>query len=189
MFEANRNLETFLAKSIRTHQAGQQITLVMAAVGASSGTAEFFKDPNWSGKSYIGAPDKTGSESHSYVDIIRLDEAISEFDGRCVLFKVDVEGGEAAVIEGMEAILHRTNTLIGVIEFDPKTLSRSGASPQEFWRDLRRLGAVYILPDTRGGLARGPVENHPDHHVNLLVVSSCVDVKEILPPRWVMFVL
>jgi hypothetical protein len=63
------------------------------------------------------------------------------------VIKIDVEGSEAAVLDGMEAVLSTQPTLY--IEFHPQTLPSHGASVTEIITDLQANGYTLYTTDHR----------------------------------------
>ncbi len=61
--------------------------------------------------------------------------------------KIDVEGAEVSVLQGMSETCKDNKNIIMVIECWPKGLSRAGTSVKEFWSLLDGLGfkAIYVI--------------------------------------------
>ncbi len=78
------------------------------------------------------------------VDVVALDEAIDE---PVDLIKIDAQGSEAAVVEGMTDLIGRSPQLAMMIEFCPALLTEAGTDPGNFVDGLRRRFALYEITD------------------------------------------
>ena len=88
-------------------------------------------------------------------ETISLDEYFSERKDRIDLVKLDAEGAELSILEGMERILARHPKLILFTEIYPRAMEAFGSSPEEFLRRLSDLGFSLVpFEETRPGEAR-----------------------------------
>jgi FkbM family methyltransferase len=188
-FEANPRLRPYVQRSVREHPARRQMTLHFALVTTAPGPdAEFFIDRRWSGGSTAVAG-LHAEEADRYEAIrvpvtsidARLAKSHSNRPGRTLFFKIDVEGYEYQVLQGMQRTLESPPWAIGLVEFDTQLLQRAGTSLPEYWRFLQSRFQVYAF--VRGGAAR-PVAAWSDltqlfrrseFHTDLLLVRGDVD--------------
>ena len=127
------------------------VTAVQMAVSSGSGQATLYATPLSMGHSLL--------DVKAYVE--RVPVATVSLDGffsahgieRVDLVKIDAEGGEADVLEGMRRRAGRPEPLSVILEFKPSILVRQGRRPVELLERLFALGfAVYAIG--RGGVVR-----------------------------------
>jgi hypothetical protein len=61
-------------------------------------------------------------------------------EGSAHFVKVDAQGSEGLVLDGMRALVERSPHLILLAEFCPYLLEQSGTAPGDFLKQLRALG-------------------------------------------------
>jgi FkbM family methyltransferase len=83
-------------------------------------------------------PDQTVSSASVKVDAIRLDDAIAH--QRIDLLKIDVQGYEAAVLQGARKLLSANQQVLILFEFWPHGLRLAGSGPEELLDLLKRSG-------------------------------------------------
>jgi len=121
-FEPNPHLVALLRRSFRAN--GLDVTLFETAVGAQPGMAMLSIDPAWSGGSHL-------SQSGTPVQMVTLADTLAGFDdGLTLVVKIDVEGHEPAVLEGLRPALARWSELAVLLEI------------------------MHLSPETRAGLAQ-----------------------------------
>jgi hypothetical protein len=64
--------------------------------------------------------------------------------------KIDVEGAEADVVEGMRETLERSPAPTLFIECHPSSLARAGTEPVDWIAGLRAAGPVELVDEDRG---------------------------------------
>jgi FkbM family methyltransferase len=92
-----------------------------------------------------------GSVAVTTVPTVRLDD---ELDGAVDVVKVDVEGAELDVLEGMNGILGSANALRLVVEWNPVCLRGAGHEPGALPRHLEQHGFGVSVLDELGGRVR-----------------------------------
>ena len=71
----------------------------------------------------------------------RLDDlAKKENLNKIDLIKMDIEGGEAAALKGMENVLRTNTNLMLLIEFAPAWVTAAGVQPADFLQNLASFG-------------------------------------------------
>lgn len=104
-FEPSPEVVACLRQSVV--ESGLAIRVEALAVGAAAGQRTLFVDPKWSGTSTTAAEHARDGSRPVAVDVVRLDEyldATPEGTRDRVLVKIDVEGGERDVLEGLESL-------------------------------------------------------------------------------------
>jgi FkbM family methyltransferase len=136
------------------------ILAVREAVFSNSGPANLFLSALDSGSHSIHAAGARGVTGTARVEAITLD-AFLDGEGwpQVDLVKIDVEGAEVAVLEGMSRLLDRQHDLKLIVEFCPFLLRLVGLLPSALLDKLASLGfAVHIIDDRKGVLHAGAVD-------------------------------
>ncbi len=177
--EANEGLASYLQKSHKLHPDRERIVILTAlAAGSSDNVIEFFLDQGSSGRST--AVKRTDTKSVvTRVRTVAIDDLLEDLklEEMKLVFKIDVEGFEPAVFDGMKRLIERTSFLLGLIEFNPRLIRLSGVDPQRFLESLHSRLQIVALPH-RGKpyiLAKGTlneiaeVEGLADFEIDLLL--------------------
>ena len=69
------------------------------------------------------------------------------------LIKIDVEGAEVSVLDGMQQLLMQSPKLKLIIEFNPTLLQSAGVTPLNFLDKLRSLGFQISNIDDSSGMS------------------------------------
>ena len=81
-------------------------------------------------------------------DVVRLDQFIDSILDGPVLVKIDTEGNEISVLEGMQAVIEERDDVRLMIEFNPRCLEANGATPTALLNLLDELGFdAYVVLD------------------------------------------
>ena len=108
-FEPNPALAPLLRRSLA--DSGVAAEVVEAAVGATEGRIALYLDRCWSGTSSLIAANTSGDYRTVEVPVTRLDSFLAGLDGPApgggLLVKIDVEGLEAEVLQGLRPALNR----------------------------------------------------------------------------------
>jgi len=151
----------------------ENVIPMQKAISNKDGTAKLFVDRISFGSHSLITP---GKDVHSFgqdtieVEAQTLDSFFKNYTGKIDLVKIDVEGAELAVLEGMESIINQNKELIIITEFLPDGLSRFGSSPEEFLNRLVNYGfKLYNI-------------NEEKESVTLTDIASLL--KECPPGKW-----
>lgn len=133
--EPNPDAASLLDQSVGLNGFGSRTRLVPQALGAEAGTALLFA-PDGEPKNALVVPqvDLPGGRTHE-VPVTTLD-AVAGDGSRIDLIKIDAEGAEQAIIEGMQQVLARDRPTL-VLEYNAARY----ADPKAF---LDGLLALYI---------------------------------------------
>jgi FkbM family methyltransferase len=150
-FEPNPAIQPYLQQSKAEHPNGDQIHLnfVLASDGSSQ-AVDFFVNEKWSGSSTAAIGAAHGTSSHFKtitVTSTTVDQVIQDkLPGTDrMFFKIDVEGFEYRVLEGMKKSISGVKDVLGMIEFDPDLLDEAGENTKEFWAFLNDTFSVYLF--------------------------------------------
>ena len=128
-----------LAANLGLNGMGERVQIHAIALSDTSGTMEIAIDPGSTGVSTLSpSPDEIAHRAFSRgerVQTARFDACFPGLDGR-LAFKIDVEGHERAVLEGMSETLTRADCLLQI-----ETRARNAAAVEAA---CTRLGYVCI---------------------------------------------
>lgn len=144
--EANHHLLEYINRSKEKHPNNRQITIIHAlASDKEDEQKEFYIDQHWSGTSSASYMPSHNRIEMVAVRTITIDSLFAhDMTSGKVLFKVDVEGYEAFVLNGMSELLKKCDSAIGFIEFDSEYIEKSGIAADEFFMFLQENFTIYI---------------------------------------------
>jgi FkbM family methyltransferase len=85
-------------------------------------------------------------------------DAFFEKDDPIDLIRMDVEGAEPLVFDGMRHILERNPRIQIMLEFFPERIQRSGRQPAKFLESIKGMGFRIQTVGSRGRLQELPIE-------------------------------
>lgn len=92
------------------------------------------------------------------VPVMTLDTLLQK-EPHVDVVKIDVEGAEALVFEGMTQLLARSPNVCVLMEFSPGQLARAGTEPAGFLKSLSNAGwEIALIDDEAGTPCRVPIE-------------------------------
>ena len=119
------------------------------AVSDKDGSMDFYVCKNISGHSSLFG--KEYGEPIS-VPVVSLDSHLKDF-AKIDVIKIDVEGAEMLVFNGMREIIRRNPRIAVFMEFDSVHLRRAGVEPHDFYAAISEYGFnIQIIDDTSGNL-------------------------------------
>ncbi|HVJ84311.1 MAG TPA: FkbM family methyltransferase [Caulifigura sp.] len=186
-FEANPRLRHFVTKSRADHPAWRQMHLHFGLVSdMPADEATFYIDKRWSGGSTAIAglkPQDSDRFELVKVPVLTVDNALASTrasrPGGSMVFKIDVEGYEFRVLQGMRKTLEAPRWAIGLIEFDTAMLKKAGESLEEYFEFLRQRFTIHAFlkgnratpaPATWAEFSR--VFRKPEFHTDLLLTAG-----------------
>ncbi|HLK32174.1 MAG TPA: FkbM family methyltransferase, partial [Terriglobales bacterium] len=115
-----------------------QVVAVRKAVAAHSGVARLWLSPESSALNKLLASD--GGNAWVEVGTTSLDDYFADYTGRLDVIKIDTEGAEQLILDGMQRLLRRHRDLAIFTEFFPNALQSCGSPPKQYLHDLEQLG-------------------------------------------------
>lgn len=171
-FEANPALMPFIDRTVAGHPDRERITIHNRAVSSESGqTVHLAVNENWSGGSHL-------AETGVAVETVAIDEAVEVCMSDRLLFKIDVEGFEPPVVDGMLASLDSAASSLGFVEFSADLMAGRGQDVAAYWEVLRSRFAIAVCDGIGEAkpLADEPWERQPLHrqrrHCDLILVGK-----------------
>lgn len=136
-FEPAPDNYAFLVKNVEVN-GYNNVTTVQKAVSNKGGTTKLLLNPHDTGQHaiYNGHDDRNSL----VIETVTLDDFFKDKENRIDIIKMDVEGAEMLVLQGMSEILKRNNDLKIFTEFSPTMLRRAGSSPEEYLKQLMSYG-------------------------------------------------
>jgi FkbM family methyltransferase len=143
-FEPHPDSRAALVGNVRANGLQDRVVVAAVALSAASASHAFALESN---------PTQSGltDAGKATIDVrcVAADEYLTGAPPDTI--KIDVEGSELDVLSGMRETLRRAGDVVLVIECNPKTLERTGASPQVLLERLRALDLEPRLIDERSG--------------------------------------
>jgi FkbM family methyltransferase len=142
LVEANPALVGYLRKTASSVNHGS-VHVHLGAASRDQGEVALLVSPASSGLSTVEHRNRPAHARTVTVPAFRIDSEISIASGERCLFKVDVEGHDLAVLDGMTDLLERSGHWAGICEFTGLTESDVDALHQRFavwlveWETLR----------------------------------------------------
>jgi FkbM family methyltransferase len=131
-----------------------QVTLIPQAVSDAPGRQPFHETALSMGHSLWPLKEHTGRVEVAQTSLDRF-AAEHEVD-HADLIKIDVEGSEPEVLEGMRDLAARSRNLSVIVEFKPSLLARRGYPPARLLERLASMGLTVSAIGARGGLTPPP---------------------------------
>jgi FkbM family methyltransferase len=135
-FEPNPIAYRYLQRNVATNSCSNVRTL-RSAVSNVAGTMRLAVDP--------GGPESflvdSGQGAGVPVDVVTLDNCLAREGWPPIqLIKMNIEGSEKSALEGMRELSERNPDLKVIMEFNPKTMQRTGVSRHDLANTLTELG-------------------------------------------------
>jgi len=149
-FEAGpRNFE-ILTLNVGVNWLGDRVRAHHCAVLDAKRQISFYEVPRFLGCStlFVEKPDDPAFAPVS-VSARPLDDMVSE---RVDLMKIDAEGSEPLILEGMRGVLDRSPEIKIVSEFNQHTLRMAGVDPLSFIRRIEELGLKTSIVSKGGAI-------------------------------------
>lgn len=163
LIEANETLCHFLRKTIENFPSSSLVELSNVIAGPSDlhDTAQtIFINTSWSGMSSVLSSGEKKDIRESKVRSISIDRELKTGSSESrVAFKIDVEGFEGQVLEGMTELISQSEACLGLIEFNKDSLRSAGTDPDKLLGELLLLGDVYYLNAQDGTLQQVTTDN------------------------------
>ena len=137
-FEPDPTSFGFLARNVEANACGN-VTLEQKALSNAEGTVELFIATEHLGLHRIY---DLGDDRESVsVDAVPLDSYLEGLDESSVnVIKIDTEGAEGVILEGMTQTVEDNRGLKVFLEYDPHNLRQAGYDPSELFRRSQNQG-------------------------------------------------
>ena len=105
------------------------------------------------------------------VEVLPLDDLVQAND-RVDLVKIDVEGSELMVLDGMKRIIADNPELAIIAEYGPPHLEAAGISPEQWFSEFDKLGFVSFVIDELSGECRPSSLSELKHVASVNILFS-----------------
>lgn len=150
-FDANPRLQPYVERSRASHPDGPRMNVHFGLVAEQPGPpATFYIDREWSGGSSavagLHASQKGRMEAIS-VPVSSVDSTLGQRPAQfgSLFFKIDVEGYEYRVLQGMQQILDASTWSVGLLEFDPHLHQHAGDDLAAYWNFLASRFQIFAF--------------------------------------------
>ena len=173
-FEPDVNNFKFLSKNILANQS-KNVTVFNKAISNKDETTYLYLNSENTGDNRIldfYVDDLDSSREKIKVECVRLDSVIPT-DQRIDVIKIDVQGAEMLVLQGMDTFLTNSLEQYMLIEFWPFAIEKSGFTPKEMLKKIKEMGfEIFIFENEK--LVQFSVDHEivqnflPDDFINLI---------------------
>jgi FkbM family methyltransferase len=132
-----------LERTLRLNGFGNRTLVIRSAAAECVGERTLHCTPHSPMSSLFPVPGESASQ---IVHTIALDDHFAPGE-RVDLVKIDVEGAEPLVYQGMSRILRENPEIELILEWSASHFARSAQSPDAFWDSIRRDGFKALLID------------------------------------------
>lgn len=156
----------------------KNVTAIQKAVSDRTGQAKLYLSGLGSDLHMLCGQESDCTENIK-VDVVSIDEFLHGETYPADIIKIDVEGGELAVLSGMTETCRYSDNLKLFIEFCPHLLKQSNTDMLEYWGKLAELGFKHIslIDESREKLEVADLQTAIDYckqndYVNLLCLKT-----------------
>ena len=162
-FEANPAAVTLTRRSLLVNGFRDRATIVEMAVTDAPGTVTLHQlDQRRGDSSLFDFSDdqlRFAGDSVTKVEVPSTSlDAFFDRDEPIDLIRMDVEGAEPLVFDGMRSILERNLRIKIMLEFFPERIERSGRQPVKFLETIKAIGFRIQTVGSRGRLQQLPID-------------------------------
>jgi FkbM family methyltransferase len=134
-FEPDEKNFDLLKKNIELN-GYKNVTLVPKAVSNKTGKARLYLSEDNLGDHRIY--DSHDSRHFIEIETVRLDDYFKDFEEKVDFIKMDVQGSEPLVLEGMQGLLDRNQELRVLSEYWPSGMKKCNRSSEEYLKSLKK---------------------------------------------------
>lgn len=164
-----------LSKNVKIN-GYDNIVLINKAVSNSAGSATLHVSALDNGRHSI-FDHKIPQNGSIEVETISLDTFLTSQGSPDVgLIKIDVEGAEQTVLDGMDRLLRESPKVNMIIEFNPVLLQNAGVNLKKFLEIPSKWGGIIDVIDDEHGLMPLPEDEFPELTCRLLSSEGSVNL-------------
>lgn len=182
-FEANPDIADLLWQTVNINGFGDRTTVVPKAVYSEATTVSLSRLERLLGASRL-APfeDELLAEYHdraSTIDVpaVSLDDHFADLPGPVDVVKIDAEGSEPFVLEGMTGLLERNPHMTVIFEYAPGGIRSSGHDPEALLESITERGFTLRRISHDGAIVPIAPDELPDDgsHCELVLTGDRSD--------------
>jgi len=140
-FEPDPDNFRILERNVRLNNL-QNVTLVQKAVSNENATIRLFiaEDNKGDHRIYQTEEERPSVE----VEAVTLDDFFFDYDRSIDFVKIDTQGAEGVIVDGMRGIIENNDHIVIAIEYFPKGLKGLGTDVKNFVKDLRAMDFIFF---------------------------------------------
>lgn len=144
-FEPNPRMARFVGDNIRINNFDSRVSLVNAAAGAAPGASTLTFTPRAPGGGTVGLSEvyTQPEQERIAIEVVRVDDVVP-VDRQANLIKIDVEGFEPLVLQGMQGLLARSPDCAMVVEVSYNHWAQHG-DPAQMVRDTAKGRRIFRI--------------------------------------------
>jgi len=116
----------------------KNVVLVQKAVSNKTGPARLYLSPETPADHRIF--DSGDGRQSVAIETVRLDDYFKNYNGKIDFIKMDAQGSEGGIIQGMPNLFKKNHNVKIAMEFSPGALQKSGTAPEDCLNLLTGLG-------------------------------------------------
>ncbi len=151
-FEPEPNNFNLLNKNVQVNKYNNVVT-VCKAVADRVSISKMILHPTGHGAHKL-LTTNNAHETTVSVEVTTLDKFFKDIKKPIDVVKIDVEGFEPAVVDGMRNIIKQNPNIKLLLEFHPRIIQQCGYSPKDFLTDIEHYGfKMFYIDEASGQLA------------------------------------
>ena len=157
----------------------ENVILIQKAVSNITDKVKLFLGDNDSAINRIYDAKLGDAKESIDVESIRIDEYFKENDELIDFIKIDSEGSEIKIINGMKQFLSRNQELVMMTEFFPFLIKKSGDEPNQYLKSLEKSGfSLYNILDKNEKTNKINSENFLESGINSQYCTNLLCIKQ-----------
>lgn len=149
-FEPEPQSFEFLRRNVEFNKCSNVILEEKALSDKPGNVWLYIADTNKGGHSFFESPERSARVK---VQALPLDEYLKGMEGEIDLVKIDTEGAEGIILEGMRDAIQTRQRMSIVLEFTPGVLREGGRDPAAFFDPLLDSDyKLYVIDSPSGSL-------------------------------------
>ena len=157
----------------------ENVVLIQKAVSNITDKVKLFLGDNDSAINRIYDAKLGDAKESIDVESIRIDEYFKENDELINFIKIDSEGSEVKIINGMKQFLSRNQELVMMTEFFPFLIKKSGDEPNQYLKLLEKSGfSLYNILDKNEKTNKINSENFLESGINSQYCTNLLCIKQ-----------
>lgn len=138
-FEPDPDNFDLLRKNVRVNSY-KNVVLVQKAASNKTGKLKLYLSEDNKGDHRIYDP----HDGRRFIEIesVQLDDYFRNYDSKIDFVKMDIQGAEGLVLQGMANLLEKNKNMTILTEFSPMALKGAGTDPKQYLRLLTENGFI-----------------------------------------------
>ena len=157
----------------------ENVVLIQKAVSNITDKVKLFLGDNDSAINRIYDAKLGDAKESIDVESVTIDEYFKEDDELVNFIKIDSEGSEVKIINGMKQFLSRNQELVMMTEFFPFLIKKSGDEPNQYLKSLEKSGfSLYNILDKNEKTNKINSENFLESGINSQYCTNLLCLKQ-----------